>query len=152
MADFLPEPYAAYGSNLCPEQMLRRCPQAEVAGSLLLPGWRLRIGRFASIEPAPGAFCPVGLWRITAACLAALDRFEGANPDEGAKRRKEPAYERKKIALPDGRKARIYIENTRRDGPPSEEYVARLRRGYRFFGFDPAPLEEALARAGFGAA
>jgi hypothetical protein len=41
----------------------------------------------------------------------------------------------------------IYREILHRPGPPAEGYVARLRAGTADFGFDPAPLEAALADA-----
>jgi hypothetical protein len=141
MPDFLPEPYAAYGSNLWHDQMRARCPDARVAGSVVLPGWRLVVRRFALIEPDAEARCPVGLWRVTAACLAALDRFEGPH-----------TYERCLIDLPGGGQAVTYREIRRREGPPAAEYVQRLRDGYRDFGFDPAVLEAAIAASGFSAA
>lgn len=113
-----------------------------VAGALDLPGWRLVLRRFARIEPDPAAACPVGLWRIAPDHLAALDRFEG-----------HPAtYRRQRIALPAPlaglAEAWIYLEVVDRPGPPSADYVARLRAGYAEFGFDPAPLEAALREAG----
>lgn len=121
--------------------MRRRCPEARVAGSLLLPGWRLVLRRFALIEPDAAARCPIGLWRVTAACLESLDRHEGPH-----------TYERRRIPLPGGGMAWTYLEIRHRPGPPSAEYVARLRAGYRDFGFDPAPLEQAIAASGFSAA
>jgi gamma-glutamylcyclotransferase (GGCT)/AIG2-like uncharacterized protein YtfP len=130
--------YAAYGSNLQHAQMRQRCPGAEAAGALLLPGWRLVLRRFARIEPDPAAACPIGLWRVTPAHLAALDRLEGT-PE---------VYERRRLALPDGRAAWIYIERLDRPGPPAPGYVERLRQGYRDFGLDPAPLDAAIARSG----
>ncbi len=36
--------YAAYGSNLHPEQMHQRCPHSPVAGTGWLDGWRLTFG------------------------------------------------------------------------------------------------------------
>ncbi|GAB2482531.1 gamma-glutamylcyclotransferase family protein [Jatrophihabitans fulvus] len=36
--------YAAYGSNMDPEQMLERCPHSPAAGTGWLPGWRLTFG------------------------------------------------------------------------------------------------------------
>lgn len=126
--------YAAYGSNLWHAQMQLRCPGAMVDGAILLPGWRLAVRRFALVEPDPVAICPIGLWRVTPAHLAALDRYEGPH-----------TYARREIELPDGRQAWIYLELVHRPGPPSAEYVQRLRRGYADFGFDPAPLETALA-------
>lgn len=129
------ELYAAYGSNLWHAQMAARCPGATVAGALLLPGWRLAVRRFALVEPDPAAACPVGLWQVTRAHLRALDRYEGPH-----------TYARRLVSLPDGRQAWIYLELVHRPGPPAAEYVERLRCGYADFGFDPAPLDAALAR------
>ena len=126
--------YAAYGSNLWHAQMQLRCPGAVLAGALLLPGWRLRLRKFALVEPDPAATCPIGLWQVTPEHLAALDRYEGPH-----------TYARRQIDLPDGRRAWIYLELVHRPGPPAAEYVQRLRHGYADFGFDPAPLEAALA-------
>jgi len=36
--------YAAYGSNMDPEQMLERCPHSPAAGTGWLDGWRLTFG------------------------------------------------------------------------------------------------------------
>src|SRR5579859_7839160 len=36
--------YAAYGSNMDPEQMLARCPHSPAAGTGWLNGWRLTFG------------------------------------------------------------------------------------------------------------
>jgi hypothetical protein len=77
---------------------------------------------------------------VTAACLAALDRFEGPH-----------TYERCLIDLPGGGQAVTYREIRRREGPPAAEYVQRLRDGYRDFGFDPAVLEAAITASGFSA-
>ena len=69
--------YVAYGSNLGGAQMLHRCAGARRVATLMLPGWRLEVRRFARIAADRDAACPVALWRVTAAPLAALDRFEG---------------------------------------------------------------------------
>ena len=111
------ELYAAYGSNLWHAQMQLRCPGASVAGALQLRGWRLAVRRFALVEPDPAAICPIGLWRVTAEHLAALDRYEGPH-----------TYARREIELPDGRRAWIYLELVHRPGPPAPDYVRRLRR------------------------
>jgi gamma-glutamylcyclotransferase (GGCT)/AIG2-like uncharacterized protein YtfP len=137
---FDPFPYAAYGSNLDHARMGERCPGAEPAGGLVLPGWRLVLGRFATIAPDPGAALPIGLWRVTARHIAALDRAEGTALG---------IYERVRLALPGGAEAWTYIERRARPGPPEAWYVGHLRQGYRAFGLDPSPLEAALALAGF---
>jgi gamma-glutamylcyclotransferase (GGCT)/AIG2-like uncharacterized protein YtfP len=133
---FDPLPYAAYGSNLWHAQMRLRCPGAEVAGALVLPGWQLVLRKFALIEEAAGGAVPIGLWRVTEEHLRTLDIKEGLH-----------TYARRRIALPDGSEAWIYHEILRREGPPAAEYVERLRQGYRDFGFDASPLEAALSAA-----
>lgn len=137
MPAFLPEPYAAYGSNLWRDQMRRRCPDAEVVGSLLLPGWRLVLRKYALIRRDDTADCPIGLWRITQADLDALDRFEGPR-----------TYARILVPLPDGSQAWTYEEIRIRPGPPAGEYVRRLRRGYADFAFDSTPLDAAIVESG----
>ena len=137
---FDPLPYAAYGSNLWHAQMLARCPGAEVAGSVMLPGWRLVLRKFALIEADVSASLPVGLWRVTSKHLETLDDFEGRH-----------TYARRRIALPDGGEAWTYHEIRHRPGPPAAEYVERLRHGYREFGFDPSPLHAAIEASGFAA-
>lgn len=132
--------YAAYGSNLDPDRMAERCPGAEPAGAILLPGWRLVLRRFADIEPDPAGLLPIGLWRISAAHLAALDKFEGTALG---------IYERLELALPDGAASWVYIGRKLKPGPPAAWYVGHLRRGYHAFGLSEAPLDAALAEAGF---
>jgi gamma-glutamylcyclotransferase (GGCT)/AIG2-like uncharacterized protein YtfP len=130
--------YAAYGSNLLAAQMQARCPGATRAGALLLPGFRLAMNRFASAVPEAGALLPVGLWRVTEAHLAALDRYEGPH-----------AYHRRSVALPDGGEAWIYLEIAHRPPPPSADYVARCRTGTEEFGLPMAALDAALAAIGW---
>ncbi|MGG5890738.1 gamma-glutamylcyclotransferase family protein [Falsiroseomonas sp. HC035] len=132
--------YAAYGSNLDHARMRGRCRGAEPAGTALLPGWRLVLRRYADIEPDPQATVPVGLWRIRLGHLPRLDRFEGTALG---------IYERLRVPLPEGGEAWIYAGRRLRPGPPEAWYVEHLRRGYREFGFSPAPLEDALGAAGF---
>ena len=131
--------YCAYGSNLWHAQMAARCPGAVLAATLHLPGWRLALRRYALVEADPVAACPVALWRVTEAHMAALDRFEG-HPG---------VYRRGRVTLPapvEGEaEAWIYHEVSSRQGPPPAEYVERLRAGYADCGFDPAPLDAALA-------
>ncbi len=55
--------YAAYGSNMDPEQMLVRCPHSQQRGTGWLEGWRLTFGgedigwdgAFATVVEEPGA-------------------------------------------------------------------------------------------------
>jgi AIG2-like family len=87
--------YAAYGSNMDPAQMLRRCPASPHTGTGWIRGWRLTFGAeeygwegaLATLVPAeddgPGVF--VALYDLTEADQRALDAWEGA--DHGLYRR-----------------------------------------------------------------
>jgi hypothetical protein len=140
----LPFLYAAYGSNLDHARLLDRCAGARPAGAQMLPAWRLVVRRYASIDPEPGAAVPIGLWRVSDAHLAALDKAEGCA---------RGIYERIRIALPQpvagAREAWTYVERLIRPGPPEGWYVTHLRHGYRDFGLDPGPLDSALEASGF---
>lgn len=75
--------YFAYGSNMNLEQMEFRCPDAEVAGNVQLKDYRLAFcgrpngGGVATILPEKGSSVDGVLWKITPACEASLDRYEG---------------------------------------------------------------------------
>jgi hypothetical protein len=49
--------YFAYGSNMEPERMQSRCPNAKAKGTALLADWEVRIGLrgVATIVESPGA-------------------------------------------------------------------------------------------------
>lgn len=73
--------YFAYGSNLNIEQMLARCPGAEIVGWAELKGHELlfkgsRRGSFLTVKPGEGSVW-IGVWSITAEDEHALDRYEG---------------------------------------------------------------------------
>ena len=68
--------YAAYGSNLNHHQMRQRCPAAQPIAAAVLPDWQLVFRGVADITPAIDNAVPVGLYKITAACEAALDHYE----------------------------------------------------------------------------
>jgi hypothetical protein len=85
--------YAAYGSNMDPEQMLRRCPSSPHTGTGWIRGWRLTFGAeefgwegaLATLVPADddassgasGVF--VALYDLTEADEKSLDAWEGAD-------------------------------------------------------------------------
>src|SRR4051794_29958502 len=81
--------YAAYGSNMDPAQMLRRCPSSPHTGTGWIRGWRLTFGAeeygwdgaLATLVPDdfedPGVF--VALYDLTDADEQALDAWEGAD-------------------------------------------------------------------------
>lgn len=77
--------YAAYGSNMDPEQMLQRCPHSPAAGTGWLNGWRLTFGAedhgwdgaLPTIVPDPAGQVFVALFDVSPHDLAALDSWEG---------------------------------------------------------------------------
>ena len=79
--------YAAYGSNMDPEQMLERCPHSPAAGTGWLTGWRLTFGAeehgwdgaLPMIVPDADGQVFVALYEVSAQDLAVLDSWEGAD-------------------------------------------------------------------------
>jgi len=71
--------YFAYGSNMDVEQMARRCPAARLVGAAVTDGFRFAIDRrwVAALETRVGSQAYGLLWRVTPACLTALDEWEG---------------------------------------------------------------------------
>lgn len=69
--------YFAYGANTNLDSMHYRCPNAKLIDSIVLPDWRLVFKSVADIEPAPYNEVHGVLWKITDACEASLDIFEG---------------------------------------------------------------------------
>lgn len=140
--------YLAYGSNLNEEQMAWRCPTASVVGVADLNDWRLlfrgsKTGSYLTIEPCKGHTIPVAIWSITPEDELSLDHYEGF-----------PTFYRKEIfpfegydfnGEPFSGEALVYIMTEGRPlGIPSDLYVDTCIEGYQDFGFDYAPLEEAL--------
>ena len=78
--------YAAYGSNMDPEQMLQRAPHSPMAGTGWLHGWRLTFGgedigwegALATLVEDETSSVFVVLYDVTAADEDNLDRWEGS--------------------------------------------------------------------------
>ena len=78
--------YAAYGSNMHPEQMLERAPHSPMAGTGWLHGWRLTFGgedigwegALATVVEDPAASVFVVLYDMTKDDEQNLDRWEGS--------------------------------------------------------------------------
>ena len=79
--------YAAYGSNMHPEQMLQRAPHSPMAGTGWLHGWRLTFGgedigwegALATIVEDPTSQVFVVLYDVTKEDEQTLDRWEGSD-------------------------------------------------------------------------
>lgn len=79
--------YAAYGSNMDPEQMLERCPHSPAAGTGWLHGWRLTFGgedlgwdgALPMVVPDPEGEVFVALYDVSPQDMRTLDYWESAD-------------------------------------------------------------------------
>ena len=69
--------YFAYGSNMNPEQIRRRIPEARAVGRATLKGWRLVERLYADIERSRGSRVEGVLYLVTKTELHRLDLYEG---------------------------------------------------------------------------
>ena len=143
--------YLAYGSNLNVEQMKYRCPGAEIIGTSEIKDYRLmfkgsKTGAYLTIEPEVGSSVPVGVWRVTGADIASLDRYEGY-----------PSFYYKKamnLFCSDGHRHKSFVYIMHEDrllGIPSRYYVETCLSGYESFGFDKKVLYDAIEYSMAGA-
>ena len=79
--------YAAYGTNMDPDQMRERCPHSPSRGTGWLVGWRLTFGAedlgwegaLATVVEDPGDQVFVMVYDVPSQDEAALDEWEGAD-------------------------------------------------------------------------
>ncbi|MGZ4104360.1 MAG: gamma-glutamylcyclotransferase family protein [Actinomycetota bacterium] len=123
--------YFAYGSNMDPLQMERRCPGARAIGPARLddhrlafvwdsPGWG---GGVATVEPAIGEHVWGVLWDLTDEHVRALDEYEGVARGVYVKESTDVKCGDDKI------RASIYLATDLRQKLPSARYVTALVRG-----------------------
>jgi gamma-glutamylcyclotransferase (GGCT)/AIG2-like uncharacterized protein YtfP len=118
--------YAAYGSNLDPQQMIARCPHSPLRGTGWLVGWRITFGgegwdgSLPTLVEEPGSQVFVGLYDVTDADEAALDQWESATT--GLYRKV-----RLRVATLDGEaSAWVYVLNDFEGGIPSARTIGTL--------------------------
>lgn len=122
----LPHTYFAYGSNLCVDQMARRCPDATDPRPATLADhdWLINERGVATVEPLSGAYVHGVLWRISDSDLAVLDGAEGV-PDR---------YRRERVSITTAAGAEtawVYIDPRIEPGPPRTGYLERVINGAR---------------------
>jgi hypothetical protein len=130
--------YFAYGSNLDPVQMRKRCNDAIAAGAGILDGWQFSIFErgYATIAEHTHAHVEGGLWWVTEHDLAELDRYEGVA--RGFYRRENLA-----IATPFGlQNCVVYVADRLGDGKPQPNYLQRVIEGARWFGLSASHIAE----------
>jgi len=134
--------YFAYGANLDRRAMRLRCPGCQPLTRALLPNHRLVFRGAANIEFCPGEAVQGGLYRITPAGLAALDRFESF----------PRLYDRRnvQVASPEGTayEATVY-QMVRRNGyaPPFEGYLSTIISGCRDWGIPEEYIRKIIKAA-----
>lgn len=131
--------YVAYGSNLHKREMRRRCPDAIAIGAFYMTDARLVFRGVADIEYAADQRVPCGLWRVSPQDEIALDRYEGVKGGFYYREMGIKIEYRKKVYSP-----LVYLMCSRGVYPPAEDYVARIRQGYRDFGLDQSYLDAAI--------
>ena len=135
--------YFAYGSNLDPAQMMRRCPDSVPLAPAILPQHRLAFagrsgnweGGVALVVPTDGIHVPGFLYEVSEADLEELDRFEGT-------------YQRGRAeVLLAGEATASWIYLRSPDIPralPSHTYLAVMAHAYGRRGYDLQTLLSAL--------
>ncbi|MDX2287876.1 MAG: gamma-glutamylcyclotransferase family protein [Hyphomicrobiaceae bacterium] len=132
--------YFAYGSNMSPRQMARRCPGSRAIGRAVLADWSFIINTrgAANIVPADGLVVHGVLWRIDPGHLGVLDEWEGTA---------HRIYIRRTLVvhLDCGRQrlAFTYVSPQRREGRPKPGYLATaVLRGAKAFALPAHVLDE----------
>lgn len=121
--------YFAYGSNLCVQQMSRRCPDATDPRPATLADhdWLINERGVATVERSDGAVVHGVLWRLSDHDLAVLDSAEGV-----------PVRYRRdllEVHTDDGPgPAWVYIDPRVEPGPPRPGYLERIIDGARHHG------------------
>lgn len=142
--------YFAYGSNMDPEQIKGRCPDAEFVGigamsdhTLCFP--RRSIKRncgVSSVAPLAGRETWGAVYRLTAKDLAALDASEGFRSDRAADLN---SYNRVVVVVRvDGIPTEMmtYVAVVQENAPlPNAAYLKHIREGARHHGLPAAYLE-----------
>ncbi|WP_407666304.1 poly-gamma-glutamate hydrolase family protein [Mycobacterium pinniadriaticum] len=117
-------PYFAYGSNLCAQQMARRCPEAADPRPATLTDhdWLINERGVATVERFAGSTVHGVLWWLTDHDLATLDSAEGV----------PVRYRRDWLTVhtSDGpAPAWVYIDHRTEPGPPRPGYLERIIDG-----------------------
>jgi len=132
--------YAGYGSNLNLDQMTRRCPGVDIVGAGLLRDARLVFAYHLGIVPDKDSTTLVGVFKVTAADVAALDRYEALGRN----------YERILVTVEcNGQAVRCftYLKRDNALEAPTDSYYATCLEGFNNWDFDSRRLRHAREQA-----
>lgn len=142
--DKSPYYYIAYGSNLNYQLMKARCPSATIIGKSILNGYRLAFKgsadnyAYLTIEESECSNIPIVIYRINPEDEIYLDTYE-CYPD---------LYKKEQLTVPFNNtelKGTVYIMHPYLDYHlPSQDYCIICKEGYKLFGFNLSPLQNAL--------
>ncbi|GDX22393.1 gamma-glutamylcyclotransferase [Actinomycetes bacterium] len=116
--------YAAYGSNLDPQQMLKRVPHSPHRGNGWLEGWRITFGgeeigwegAVATIVEDPTSHVFVAIYDLTKDDEKSLDQWEGVDTNLYRKiRLRVETLEGSSLVY-------LYVLNSYEGGKPSSRY------------------------------
>jgi gamma-glutamylcyclotransferase (GGCT)/AIG2-like uncharacterized protein YtfP len=132
--------YFAYGSNMCRNQMARRCQGAESQGLALLSQHRFIINSrgYASVIPHPASRVHGVIWHLTDEQIQTLDHYEDVAHN---------LYRKKTIrVISDGGThsfpAMTYVSTHTEQGQPRPPYINSILEAAREFGFPADYLKE----------
>jgi gamma-glutamylcyclotransferase (GGCT)/AIG2-like uncharacterized protein YtfP len=137
--------YFAFGSNLEPEQLRRRCPDHRVVGLAELRDHRLTFPRMshdwgggvASVAVAHGESVWGVVHELSEADLASLDRYEvfkGPGDQHNVYDRESMSVQLVRAddgSFPRRLRAWVYVARPANPGPPSRRYLDAIVRGAR---------------------
>lgn len=128
--------YFAYGSNLCVQQMARRCPDAATPRPAVLTDhdWLINERGVATVEPFTGSRVHGVVWEVSDRDLATLDSAEGV----------PVRYHRDRMTVQtdDGpTSVWVYIDHRVEPGAPRPGYLERIIAGAVHHGLPPRWVE-----------
>jgi len=129
--------YFAYGSNLNASQLLHRCPNAIYIKKYILRGYKLVFDYYASIEYTGNQNDKVRgvIYALSSEDLNSLDRYEGVSNN---------CYRKTFFKLSiRGQNSLVltYIKVSNGRSNPTKTYLNKIKRGYKFWGFDLSCLK-----------
>lgn len=142
--------YFAYGSNMDPEQIKTRCPDAEFVGIGVMKNHALCFPRrsvtrncgVSSVAPLAGRETWGVVYRLTSKDLAVLDGSEGFRSDRAAELN---SYNRVGVIVSVNdvpTDMETYVAVAQQDAPlPNAAYLKHIREGARHHGLPAAYLE-----------
>jgi gamma-glutamylcyclotransferase (GGCT)/AIG2-like uncharacterized protein YtfP len=141
--------YFAYGSNMAPAAMARRCPGARLLGPAVLAQHRFAIvrGGHGTVRPKARASVHGVLWRIGRSGEAALDRYEEVARGLYRRKMRLVAFGGRRVS------ALVYVAAAKARGRPRPAYLRAIVATARGMGFpaDYVASLSAIARTASGA-